>query len=734
MSVAFRMTDSHYYFTVDSVADINSDGKLDLLGNENEYPRQRLGNGDGTFQDISNVPDGILDSPPPSGIVSNPDFDGDGRTDLLTAGAGFITLSLAQADGGTQTQQVALGHGVTLSNMLVSDVNGDGRPDIIANAIGVGGYVKFMFVHGYPYSAVFLNTGLTSTISSSVVAHAITDKQTIRPFAGVTIAAQGDPAQTLSLAVTLGGNGGFSTVSGSFSKFDGASFDTTRNAWTLTGNAAVLTAALDGALFTPRENILDPGWTSTGGLTIAVTDADGRTVSDIGTSLLVTSVNDAPRITGGLAGQTMTEEQTLRPFTDVAISDPDWSYYASQNITVTVALDDPAKGSLSSGSAPGSWPWPGSYDAASGVYTVTGYGGDVGSAVRNLVFRPSSYQERFGAEVTTVFTISAKDSVDPTAITTATASVTTIINVLDDAPTDFFGQGTSDILMQNARTGACYIWKTDGVVVSGGGYAGWAPGAAWQAQGTGDFNGDGKADILLQNANTGTLFVFAMNGIGLAGGGQVGPEGIGPAWVARGISDFNGDARSDVVLQNAVTGQVQIWQVNGTAVTGASNIGTAVGSEWQVKATGDFNGDRHADLLFQHSGTGASYIWEMNGSEVVAHGAAGWAPGAAWEAKGSGDFNGDGRSDILLQHAGTGECCIWMMDGTNLLGGGSVAWAPGAAWQADAVGDFNNDGRSDILLQNSETGACYIWLMDGITLIGSGFPGWTPGAEWQVIG
>lgn len=735
MSVAFRMPDNPFFFTVDAIADIDGDGKLDLLDSETSgYPRQRLGNGDGTFQEPGAAPDGILDNPPPSVVVSNPDFDGDGRTDLLTAGAGFITLSLAQPDGGYQTQQVVLGRGVTLGSLIVSDVNDDGRPDIIANAISPGGYVKSMPVAGYPYAAVFLNSGLSSTISSSVVAHAITDKQTIRPFAGVTIAAQGDPAQALTLAVTLGADARSYITVGSFSKFDGASFDATRNTWTLTGNAAALTAALDGAVFTPGENLFDPGWTLTAGLTIAVTDADGRVVSDIGTSILVTSVNDAPRITGGRAGQTMTEEQSLRPFTDVAISDPDQdSFFYSSRLTVSVALDDPAKGTLSSNLVSSGW-WVGSYDAASGTYTVTGFGGDVGSAVRNLVFRPSSYQERFGTEVTTVFTISAKDGVDPTAITTATASVTTTINVLDDAPADFFGQGTSDILLQNARTGACYIWKTDGVVVSGGGYAGWAPGAAWHAQGTGDFNGDGRADILLQNANTGTLFVFAMNGIGLAGGGQVGPEGIGPAWVARGISDFNGDAKSDIVLQNSVTGQVQIWQVKGTAVIGASNIGTAVGSEWQVKATGDFNGDRHADLLFQNSATGACYIWAVNGTEVVGHGAAGWVPGADWAVKGSGDFNGDGRSDILLQHAGTGECYLWMMNGTQLIGGGPVAWAPGAAWQADTVGDFNNDGRSDILLQNSETGACYIWEMDGTTLIGSGSPGWTPGAEWQVIG
>ena len=48
---------------------------------------------------------------------------------------------------------------------------------------------------------------------------------------------------------------------------------------------------------------------------------------------------------------------------------------------------------------------------------------------------------------------------------------------------DVNGDGKSDILLQNVRDGACYVWELDGLsLVSGGaGYVGWAPGADWHA-------------------------------------------------------------------------------------------------------------------------------------------------------------------------------------------------------------------------------------------------------------
>ena len=48
---------------------------------------------------------------------------------------------------------------------------------------------------------------------------------------------------------------------------------------------------------------------------------------------------------------------------------------------------------------------------------------------------------------------------------------------------DFNGDGKSDILLQNAIEGACYVWEMNGLnlAANGAGFVGWTPGADWHA-------------------------------------------------------------------------------------------------------------------------------------------------------------------------------------------------------------------------------------------------------------
>jgi hypothetical protein len=49
------------------------------------------------------------------------------------------------------------------------------------------------------------------------------------------------------------------------------------------------------------------------------------------------------------------------------------------------------------------------------------------------------------------------------------------------------------------------------------------PAAGYKLAGVGDFNGDGSPDLVFQNATTGQIAVWYMNGSTVAGGGAVGP-------------------------------------------------------------------------------------------------------------------------------------------------------------------------------------------------------------------
>src|ERR1035438_4750220 len=61
-------------------------------------------------------------------------------------------------------------------------------------------------------------------------------------------------------------------------------------------------------------------------------------------------------------------------------------------------------------------------------------------------------------------------------------------------PSDFNGDGKTDIVWRNTTTGDDAIWYMNGTTVIGVGALGSAP-LSWSIVGVGDFNGDGKPDI-----------------------------------------------------------------------------------------------------------------------------------------------------------------------------------------------------------------------------------------------
>jgi parallel beta-helix repeat protein len=198
---------------------------------------------------------------------------------------------------------------------------------------------------------------------------------------------------------------------------------------------------------------------------------------------------------------------------------------------------------------------------------------------------------------------------------------------------DFYDNGYSDILWQNTSTGQASIWEMNGTNVIGGGLVGAAPGPSWTAIGTGDFNDDGHSDILWQNTSTGQVSIWEMNGTNVIGNQMVGAA-PGPNWKAIGTGDFNDDGHSDILWQNTSTGQVSIWEMNGTNVIGSGVVGTNPGPNVKAIGTGDFSGDGYSDgILFQNTSTGQVSVWEMNGTNIIGGGLVGAAPGASWLAK-----------------------------------------------------------------------------------------------------
>ncbi len=308
---------------------------------------------------------------------------------------------------------------------------------------------------------------------------------------------------------------------------------------------------------------------------------------------------------------------------------------------------------------------------------------------------------------------------------------------------DFNGDGRSDIFFQNmVGNGACYIWALNGATImnNSSGMPG-SSGLDWVEKGVGDFNGDGKGDITFQNTGPSRgCYIWAMDGTTILSNGTGYVGAAGQDWAIKGVGDFNGDGKSDILFQNTATnGGCYIWAMDGTTIAenGTGYVGPS-GADWIVKGVGDFNGDGKSDILFQNAAAnGGCYIWAMDGTTILNNGT-GYlgAAGKDWAVRGVGDFNGDGKSDILFQNtAGSGACYIWTINGTTILNNGTGYVGPaGADWVATGVGDYNGDGKSDILFQNANANnAIYIWEMNGTTMINPG-AGWvaTAGADWHA--
>ena len=766
------------------VADFNGDGKADVAVATSSGVSILLGNGDGTFQTAKNTSAGVA-----TGLAAG-DFDADGKMDLVICGDYFYAVLLGNGDGTFRS----FGYGLPAksSSVAVGDVNGDGKADLVVAlsgsqscigstctwsdgsigvllgyGIGAFGSITQFTVAGSPTQVLLTDVngdGKTDVVAAN--AGALT-AQNSRTGSGVSVLL-GEGDGTFQTAVTYpAGNGPNSAVAADFNgdgKLDVAVTNSGDN------SVSILAGDADGT-FQPAVSY--PVEASPASLASADLNADGKA------DLVVTAASGVTVLYGSgdgsfgtpisYAAGTVTSEAVVADFNednraDLAVTKP-----SANDVGIWLGIQTGGV-PTSTSTALSSSPNPSQYgqavtltatvspSGATGTVefldgpTVLGAGTLNGSGVAQI----STSHLATGTRPLRAVYAGVTGTWQPSQSSVVTQTVNPVATFGFTGPTSYVTGGMPQCVVaadfnndgkMDLAVGKLSDQSVTVMLGNGDGSFQTMSQALQQYSSVlavGDFNGDGKPDLFI----AGNAFqVLLGNGDGTFRNGGY-PYNPATASTSIAVADFNGDGKTDVVvalydtrillllgngdgtfrnpdtyyLNRSTPTSVAVGDFNGDgkpdlAVGGTSNsvsifLGTgdgrlqglmAYGVANRVNAliTGDFNGDGKADLAAALSGNSNNLAVLLGNGDGTFQGAVSYAGGLGPTAVTAGDFNGDGKPDLAVANT-TGHPDVDVM----LLGNGDGTFQPALMYSVGTGGysivaaDFNGDGRADLATAN----------------------------------
>jgi flagellin-like hook-associated protein FlgL len=146
-----------------AIADVNGDGKLDLISgsSDDQTADISLGNGNGTFKPRTTVKIGTYP------VVDLADLNGDGKMDIVANdyGTGWISICFGNGNG-TFNTRVTIREQNSPESLTLADMNGDGVADILALNPGGGGTSGLYLTNT---TTVPGGTAVSTTISAAAI-------------------------------------------------------------------------------------------------------------------------------------------------------------------------------------------------------------------------------------------------------------------------------------------------------------------------------------------------------------------------------------------------------------------------------------------------------------------------------------------------------------------------------------------------------------------------------------
>ncbi|MCR6500152.1 FG-GAP-like repeat-containing protein [Shinella sp. CPCC 101442] len=624
-----------------TVADVNGDGKLDALTTNIGTPGTvsvLLGNGNGGFTSATDISVGAN-----PGSLTVADLNGDGKLDLITANSNANSVSVRWGDGsGNFSGGTDIAVGSMPKTVKVADVNKDGRMDIVVTGVMGGGVT--VLLGGKKADVTAISSSATGTLKTG-------DTVTFTLTTDVPVTVNGTPELVLS-------NGGRAVFAG----LDG------------NGRPTFTYTVVEGDTGTNTLSIT--GIDSTAG------SIDGSAELSFATPLGAVGGNGIhSQITAvDVSGDGKLDLLTANQFmSTVSILLGDGTGNFSSPTQVTVGSGNYALYSLATGDING--------DGKIDLLTANGTDGTVSVRLGDGAGNFSGSTE-----------ISVGGT--PQAI------------ILGDVN----GDGKLDMVTAG---GGVAVRLGDG---AGNFSSAISVASSGLAVALADVNRDGKLDMLI----SGGLNIAVRLGDGAGNFSTSGTASVASLPTYLTVVDLNGDGKLDLLSEHNSSNQVSVRLGNGTGGFSGSTQLTFVHNVRDI-AVGDVNGDGKADVVAANGGNVSVRLGDGAGNFSASTDI---SVAASLDVISLADVNGDGKLDILASYNGT----TWVLlntshtaasfDGTTIsTADGSVTWLEVDATRPDAptLALANDTGRSSTdrltndgsLTIGREVGATLSYIVDG---------------------